>query len=201
LTASPGNRRGGAPDGSTTRARPPEARAFEREYPGASWLATRTIRELEVVGSMAEAFVAKVARRHRLSHAALNALAVIEGNCGPVAAGEVSSRMHVTSGTMTGILDTLEHKGYVRRVADRDDRRSVLVDVTPEAQAVLDELLPEVQQACTARLATVDRGVLEGLLDSLAVVRQAIDAFEGDLPRPPPRRTPTRLQRSREDGS
>jgi MarR family len=84
---------------------------------------------------MAQALVATVARRHRLSHAALNALAVIEGNGGPLLAGELSARMHITSGTMTGVLDTLERNGYIHRQADPADRRRVLVDLTPAARA------------------------------------------------------------------
>ena len=50
----------------------------------------------------------------------------------------VSARMHYTTGTMTAILDILERKNYVRRMADPSDRRRVLVDITPEAQHLLD---------------------------------------------------------------
>src|SRR5262249_11561308 len=84
LSISDPARRGGARSRGATSARPPEAAAFEREYPGASWLASRALRELEVAGASAEALVARVARRHGLSHAALNALAVIEGEGGPM---------------------------------------------------------------------------------------------------------------------
>ncbi len=58
--------------------------AFEQQYPGASWLASRALPELEVVGSKADALVARIARRYGLSHAALNALAIIEGAGGPL---------------------------------------------------------------------------------------------------------------------
>lgn len=176
--------------------RPPEADAYEREYPGASWLANRVLRELEDVGSMAQALVATVARRHRLSHAALNALAVLEGNGGPLAAGQLSARMHITSGTMTSVLDTLEGNGYVRRHADPSDRRRVLVDLNPAGQAVLDRVLPEVQQAVTAVMGTLDEEALQALLDHLAVVRDALAAAPAELPPPPARRTPPHLRRS-----
>jgi DNA-binding MarR family transcriptional regulator len=94
---------------------------FEREYPGASWLASLAFRELEVVGGLVEALVAGIARRHGLPHAALNALAVIEGNGGPRPAGEVATHMHITSGTTTSVLDTLERNGYAKRLADDFD--------------------------------------------------------------------------------
>jgi DNA-binding MarR family transcriptional regulator len=155
------------------------------------------LRELEDVGSLAQGLVATVARRHGLSHAALNALAVLEGNGGPLAAGELSARMHITSGTMTGVLDTLEGNGYLRRHPDPADRRRVLVDLTPAGQAALDLVLPEVQQAVTAVMGALDDQALHALLDHLTAVREALAAAPpADLPPPPARRTPPNLRRS-----
>lgn len=173
-----------------------EAAAFEREYPGAAWLTSRALRELEVVGGKLEALVARIARRHGLSHAALNALAVIEGAGGPLPAGEVSARMHITSGTMTTVLDTLERSGYVRRLPDPDDRRRVLVDITPEAQAVLDRMLPEIQQVSKVIMGVFDDKALRALLDTLETVSASIDRVPEDLPPPARRRTPARLRRT-----
>jgi DNA-binding MarR family transcriptional regulator len=125
----------------------------------------------------------------------LNALAVIEGEGQPVLTGEVATRMHITSGTVTSLLDNLERKGYVKRSSDRDDRRRVLVDVTPTAQAVLDEVLPAVQQV--ARQITDRIGVQrqQALLDILDEIRQAVAELPGDLPEPQPRQRPKHLTR------
>ncbi len=169
---------------------------FEKEFPGASWLSAQVFRELEGVGGQAEALISSVARRHGLSHAALNALAVIEGNAAPMAAGEVGARMHITSGTMTSVLDTLERNGYIERLTDPDDRRRVLVEVTPEAQAVLNRLLPEVVQTTTSVLAGLDDKELRDLLGTLARIRDAIAAAPEDVVPQAPRRTPRNLKRS-----
>lgn len=149
-----------------------------------------------MVGGQAEALIASVARPHGLSHAALNALAVIEGNGAPMAAGEVGARVHITSGTMTSVLDTLERNGYIERLTDPDDRRRVLVDVTPEAQAVLNRLLPEVVQTTTAVMDGFDDKELYDFLGTLARVRDAIAAAPDDLTPPAPRRIPRNLRRS-----
>ena len=149
-----------------------------------------------MVGGRLEALVAGVTRRFGLSHAALNALAVIEGAGGPLPTGEVSARMHITTGTMTTVLDTLERNGYVRRLADPDDRRRVLVDVTPAAQSVLDELLPAVQQTAKAVMSRFDDETLHALLDTLAAVSAALDDVRDDLPPPASRRTPAHLRRA-----
>ena len=110
--------------------------------------------------------------------------------------GEVGARMHITSGSVTSLLDNLERKGYVVRSSDRDDRRRVLVDITPAAQAVLDDVLPAIQQ--TTRLITDAIGVerQQALLDVLAEIRQTLAELPGELPPPQPRQRPERLTRS-----
>jgi DNA-binding MarR family transcriptional regulator len=195
LSPSPRSSRSGARKGAASTDLPAVA-AFEKEFPGASWMSARVIRELEDVGGLAEELVASVARRHGLSHAALNALAVIEGNGAPMPTGAVGAHMHITTGTMTSVLDTLERNGYIQRLTDPDDRRRVLVDVTPAAQAVLNGLLPEVVQVTTAVLAGFSTKELDDFLDTLARVRNAIDAAPDDLGPPAPRRTPPNLKRS-----
>jgi DNA-binding MarR family transcriptional regulator len=195
LSPSPSKSRGGARKGAAS-AQTPEAAAFEKEFPGASWLSAQVFRNLEVVGGHAEALIASVARRHGLSHAALNALAVIEGNGAPMSSGAVGAQMHITSGTMTSVLDTLERNGYVKRLTDSNDRRRVLVDVTPQAQAVLNRLLPDVVQTTTMVMAGFDDTELRNFLSTLARIRDAIAAVPDDLSPPAPRRTPRVLKRS-----
>ena len=104
--------------------------------------------------------------------------------------------MHITTGTMTSVLDTLERNGYVKRIADPNDRRRVLVDITPDAQAVLDKMLPEVQQVVAAAIAHIDDDALQALFDALAAVSAAIAATPDTLPPAAPRRTPAHLRRT-----
>ncbi len=46
---------------------------------------------------------------------------------GPFTAGELARRCRISTGGMTGMIDRLERKGFVRREADPHDRRRVLV--------------------------------------------------------------------------
>lgn len=48
----------------------------------------------------------------------------------------------VTRATITGLLDTLERDGLVRRRANKEDRRSLYVESTPECRALLRSILP-----------------------------------------------------------
>src|SRR5438876_10824754 len=98
--------------------------------------------------------------------------------------------MHITSGTMTTVLDTLERKGLVDRSLDSDDRRRVLIDITPAAQDLLDQMLPEVQQVSALIMARLTDRQKEKLLVSLAAVRRALAELPPDVPPSEPRHTP-----------
>jgi DNA-binding MarR family transcriptional regulator len=97
---------------------------------------------------------------------------------------------------MTSVLDTLERKGYVQRLTDPDDRRRVLVDVTPDAQTLLNQLLPAVVQTTTAVMAGIDDSELHAFLNTLVRIRDAIAAAPDDLPPAARRQTPRNLKRS-----
>jgi DNA-binding MarR family transcriptional regulator len=142
-----------------------------------------------------EGVITSVARRFGVSHAALNALAVIEGEGKPMLSGEVGARMHITSGSVTALLDNLERKGYVERTSDAADRRRVLVDVTPAAQALLDELLPAVQQVCRNLMDRIGAEREQILLALLDEIRVAVAELPDELPAPERRRRPKHFTR------
>jgi len=146
-----------------------------------------------VVGTLVETVIGAVCRRYGLSHAALNALAVIEGEGQPMLTGEVAARMHITSGTVTSLLDNLERKRYVVRSSGRDDRRRVLIDITPAAQALLDEALPAIQQVARLLVDRIGPERQQVLLDILDEVRNAAADLPEDLPEPQPRQRPRHI--------
>jgi DNA-binding MarR family transcriptional regulator len=60
----------------------------------------------------------------------LRCLNIIE-NEGSVTAGRLAELSGLTTAAVTAVLDRLERAGYARRVRDTEDRRQVLVEVTP----------------------------------------------------------------------
>ncbi|QDQ80331.1 MarR family winged helix-turn-helix transcriptional regulator [Paraburkholderia megapolitana] len=53
---------------------------------------------------------------------------------------ELSRRLMVTGGNITGITDQLENEGFVVRDVDPNDRRSISVRLTPEGRASFDKM-------------------------------------------------------------
>lgn len=64
------------------------------------------------------------------------------GRASPSNPADLAERAGVTRATMTGLIDTLEKDGYVRREPDANDRRMMLVKLTPKAEAFLQSMLP-----------------------------------------------------------
>jgi MarR family transcriptional regulator, 2-MHQ and catechol-resistance regulon repressor len=56
---------------------------------------------------------------------------------------EIAEKTLITKGGITGILDKFEARGLVRRMASRDDRRSVLVRLTTKGVDFFRKFYPE----------------------------------------------------------
>ena len=100
----------------------------------------------------------------------LNTLAVIDGAEQPLTPSEIRERAFRSSATVTNILDSLEHRGWIRRVPNPEDRRSVLIEITGDDKAVTDRFLPgirKIERAVTGDLSTAE---LAALMDILAKI-------------------------------
>ena len=55
--------------------------------------------------------------------------------------GKLAKIMELSSGAMTNRLDRLEQAGLVRRLPDPDDRRGILVELTPDGKRVYEDAI------------------------------------------------------------
>src|SRR5579862_4786483 len=55
---------------------------------------------------------------------------------------ELSRKLLVTSGNLTGIADRLAAAGYVRRVPDTKDRRVIRVELTASGRQLIEQIAP-----------------------------------------------------------
>lgn len=61
---------------------------------------------------------------------------------GPRTPAELAEAAGVTRATMTGLIDTLERDGYVKREPDPNDRRMMSVRLTAKGDQFLNDFLP-----------------------------------------------------------
>jgi DNA-binding MarR family transcriptional regulator len=116
---------------------------FEDEYPGASALATECYANLWKAAELLMGLHNRhSAEQYQLSPGARGVLAVVEGAGQPLEPTVIAERIVVTTGSMTSLLDNLAKRNLVRRLSHPTDRRKLLIDITPEGEAIVDELLP-----------------------------------------------------------
>jgi DNA-binding MarR family transcriptional regulator len=144
--------------------------------PSATELAINVMYTAELLGRRLE----EVVRPFGLSRGSHNALQIVAGATDPLTPGEVAARLTVTSATVTGLLDTLEQRGLVRRVRHPTDRRSVHVEITAAGRKLIDELVPALieQEKRWATGLTVPRR--QQLLRLLGVVQDQLRALEAE---------------------
>jgi DNA-binding MarR family transcriptional regulator len=90
-------------------------------------------------------------------------------------AGELASKMELSSAAMTNRLDRLEKAGLVRRTPDERDRRAVQIEVTDEGRALYERTV----DAQAAKEAIVAEALTVKQQDELnALLRKLMLAFE-----------------------
>lgn len=135
--------------------------------------------EVTRVSGLSVLFSQAVAERVGLNPTDLEALAILQRE-GPVPAGRLAELTSLTTGAVTGVIDRLERKGYVRRVPDPADRRRVIVRV--KADAVDRDVMPlyagiaEATSALIAELSDRDQElILDFLRNAGAVAAEQIE--------------------------
>jgi DNA-binding MarR family transcriptional regulator len=101
-------------------------------------------------------------------------------------AGQLASRLKLTTGAITGVLDRLERAGRAQRTHDQDDRRRVVIQPTAEARqsgsVVFGELHGELD-ALLGRYTDRERDVIDNFLRSITdLMSERADELSHDLP-------------------
>ncbi|MHB8499580.1 MAG: MarR family winged helix-turn-helix transcriptional regulator [Candidatus Acidiferrales bacterium] len=91
--------------------------------------------------------------------------------------GKMGARLQVHPTSVTNTVDRLESQGFVRRVADPADRRTILAEITEEGRAVVERATSAVL-ATKFGLAMLQERQLENLLEILLRIREASGDFE-----------------------
>jgi DNA-binding MarR family transcriptional regulator len=96
---------------------------------------------------------------------------------GPRTPAELAEGAGVTRATMTGLIDTLERDGFVKREPDPVDRRMMSVRLTPKAEDFLRNFLPDhfrVTSLLMSVLSESERKTLVSLLNKVSTQASAI---------------------------
>jgi DNA-binding MarR family transcriptional regulator len=117
-----------------------------------------------------------------MPQAAATALAVIDGAAAPLTPSQIGDRVLVPSATMTSTLDLLEGRGWVVRTPNPEDRRSLLVNITPEGRAAANRILAGIRKVEVATLSGLTLAERKQLLGLLAKVLERAAVVASDPP-------------------
>jgi DNA-binding MarR family transcriptional regulator len=96
------------------------------------------------------------------------------GNTDGLTFKEIGEKTLITKGTLTGVIDRLEQKGIVARVACPDDRRCTRVTLTAAGRALFRKEFPRQIQYLKVRFSRLSKSQQR---ESLRALRQLRDVF------------------------
>src|SRR5579884_2619321 len=155
--------------------------AFVARFPVIDPDVEGVVSRISAIGKNVSRAFEETLARHGLNQGEYRLLIRLASRDGePMSAGELSRAQLLSSGAMTNRLDRLESAGLLRRVRDPRDRRGVLVELTDEGRARIDDAVAEQAQKeidvlgvlSRAELCTLNK-VMRKVLASLEQQRQA----------------------------
>jgi DNA-binding MarR family transcriptional regulator len=149
-------------------------------YPGADRLATECVLNLIRAESLLAAELNNRFRPFGLTGSTFNVLMILDGEAEPLSPHEIGERLLVTRGTVTGLLDTLQRQGLVKRVPHPGDRRMLLIELTDKGRAVLRETWPAHFPAQTEMLSVLSDTEKETLVRLLGKLEAHLEARARD---------------------
>lgn len=122
-------------------------------------------------------------RRHGLSPSGFNVLMALHNTPGSTLEPcQLAERLLVSRPSMTGLLDTLQAKGLVRRQPHQADRRRVHVVLTGEGRALLDAQFPTHYRSQNALFGDLSPDEVERLVGLLRRIHGAVPPHLTDPP-------------------
>lgn len=89
----------------------------------------------------------------------------------------LAEKAGVSRATMTGLIDGLEQVGLVQRIYDKEDRRSVQIQLTKAGQTKLDEVMPDYYRRLRQCMSGLNDTQREQLQQILSLVNIGIPAL------------------------
>ena len=88
--------------------------------------------------------------------------------------GELSARLMVTTGNVTGLIDAMQQDGLVARLPNPADRRSTLIAATDPGRALFDRMAPAHQRWIDELTAGLTRAEMVLLFELLGKLKESV---------------------------
>ena len=147
---------------------------FEARYPDASARATECAMSLVFTADLLVKRIARLLQPFDLSPASGLVLSIVADAESPLQPHEIATRLIISRATVTGLVDSLERRGYVRRCPHQSDRRMLLVELTDTGRQVANAFRPIVHHQQHLWMGVLGDEEQQRLIDSLHRVQAAL---------------------------
>ena len=151
---------------------------FESRYPNSSAAATECAMNLVLTADLLTSQIAKLVQPFDLTPASGLVLSMLADSEAPLPPHEIASRLIITRATVTGLVDSLERRGYVQRRSHPSDRRMTLVEITKKGYRVANAFRPIVHQHQKEWLQILSEQEQQQLIDALHRLQAALAEFD-----------------------
>lgn len=102
------------------------------------------------------------------------------GHLGALPIGTVGSKKLMSGGNMTLVMDTLEQGGLVERIHSKEDRRSVIVQLTPKGEEAFKDVFTKHSEFLVNLFSALSEKEIDTLAALLKKLGTSIDGNKGE---------------------
>ena len=159
--------------GAVVRSRPPAAR---RQRPEAHIELRIWLRLFGMATRIERLLAARLRREFKTSMSRFDLLAQLQRSAGGLSMSELSAKVMVSNGAITGLVDKLDAEGLVWRQSHPADRRAMLVKLTPRGRRNFLKMADRHEDWVIELLGKLPTPLKRGLHDHLAAAKHRLEA-------------------------
>jgi|SRR5579859_135915 len=153
---------------------------FAERYPGASPKATEAAMNIVRTADLLVRRIGELVQPFGLSPSSGLALGILADAGTPLPPNQIADRLIISRATMTGLLDSLEKRGYVRRLPHATDRRMLLIELTDTGRRVAHDFRLVVHQHQKGWLGALSEQEQNELIESLHQLQSSLSDAAGE---------------------
>jgi DNA-binding MarR family transcriptional regulator len=146
-------------------------------------LLMKTLREAQIASDLLDQAFAEFIGINRTD---LRCLEIVEHH-GQITSGDLARETALTTGAVTAVVDRLETAGLLRRAYDPKDRRKVLVELTPAAKRLAEDVFGPLGRSGQMELDDLTDSEVLTIIGFLEVTKrlttQHVEAIRGRTPK------------------
>ena len=143
-------------------------------YPTASARATECVMNLVFTADLLERRIATLLQPLHLTPASGLVLSILADEASALPPHAIADRLIISRATVTGLLDSLERRAYIRRRPHPSDRRMILAEITEAGRQAASAFRPIVHQQEKEWFGVLDQTEQQQLLVVLHRVQERL---------------------------